>query len=301
MKDNHGNKGSNQRHEFRTEKLLASVVAAIVGGGGIPAPTGLATEATLNDVKTAVEGMRDYEVRLVTDSDSPEVTWLEVRYWDAQSGSLGTPQYYLPGSSTPGSPILPISYIPTSTLLAEIKALLTTIDSDTGNLDAALTTLFGTLGRKAEGGSAPVVLSGEDLAAINAITTKLTADPATQTTLATLATDAKLELVRLLLVGIDVDTDAIKTSTAAIDTKLAAGSRTHNTINTAIAGSVAIGSIRGSVFNAGDEDGTWNGAVIPPGVSIPWGDVGNRDTYAAIAYDPTTPGTGTNFIIEHTT
>jgi len=87
----------------------------------------------------------------------------------------------------------------------------------------------------------------------------------------------------------------------SIDTNIAAATRTHNTINTAIAGSVSLGSIAGSVLNVGDEDGTWNGTVIPAGVSIPWGHVANRDTYSAIAYDPTTPGTGTTFIIEYTT
>lgn len=80
--------------------------------------TGLATEATLLDVLSAVDSMRDYEVRLVVDAN--DVTWLEVRYWDAQDGTLGTPVYYLPGSTTPGSPVLPISYINPNTYLAQL-------------------------------------------------------------------------------------------------------------------------------------------------------------------------------------
>jgi hypothetical protein len=91
--------------------------------GACNSTAGLATEATLLQVLSAVDNMRDYEVRLVTDSASPNpVTWLEVRYWDAQSGALGAPQYYLPGSTTPGSPVLPISYINDQSLLTQILA-----------------------------------------------------------------------------------------------------------------------------------------------------------------------------------
>jgi hypothetical protein len=79
---------------------------------------GLATEATLLDVLSAVDSMRDYEVRLVVDAS--DVTWMEVRYWDAQDGTLGTPVYYLPGSTTPGSPVLPITYINPNTYLAQL-------------------------------------------------------------------------------------------------------------------------------------------------------------------------------------
>lgn len=113
----------------------------------LPTP-GLATEATLLNVLTAVDNMRDYEVRLVVDSTPvTPVTWLEVRYWDAQSGTLGTPQYYLPGSTTPGSPVLPISYINDQTLLSQMLAelqaqtpILTDIETNTNNV-ATETTL----------------------------------------------------------------------------------------------------------------------------------------------------------------
>ncbi|NIP30412.1 MAG: hypothetical protein GTN59_07580 [Candidatus Dadabacteria bacterium] len=53
----------------------------------------------------------------------------------------------------------------------------------------------------------------------------------------------------------------------------------------------------GSVLNAGSAAGTWNGVSLPAGVSIPWSQVANRDTYGAISYD----ATGTTFIIEYTT
>jgi hypothetical protein len=73
--------------------------------------------------------------------------------------------------------------------------------------------------------------------------------------------------------------------------------RTHNTVSATGAGSVPAGSMCGSVLNAGSAAGTWNGVSLPAGVSIPWAQIANRDTYGAISYD----ATGTTFIIEYTT
>ena len=53
----------------------------------------------------------------------------------------------------------------------------------------------------------------------------------------------------------------------------------------------------GSVLNVGNTAGTWNGISLPAGISIPWSQIANRDTYGSISYD----ATGTTFIIEYTT
>ena len=74
----------------------------------------------------------------------------------------------------------------------------------------------------------------------------------------------------------------------------------HNYVNTAASGTVPANTKRGSVSNIGNQDGTWAGSIIPAGTSIPWGDTANGDLYSSIAYDPTTPGTGTTFLIEYT-
>ena len=130
-------------------------------GTSFPSTSGLATEATLQQVLTAVDNMRDYEVRLVEDSTTPnKVTWLEVRYWDAQSGALGTPVYYLPGSTTAGSPVLPISYINDRTLLTQILAELQ------GTLDVNVTNAVISVSQSgawtvtANQGTSPWVISG---------------------------------------------------------------------------------------------------------------------------------------------
>lgn len=113
-----------------TNDVLGSEEAIKTISGWISAAiapaTGLATEATLLDVLSAVDSMRDYEVRLVVDAS--DVTWMEVRYWDAQDGSLGTPVYYLAGSTTPGSPALPITYINPNTYLAQLVTNTTAVN-----------------------------------------------------------------------------------------------------------------------------------------------------------------------------
>jgi len=107
--------------------------------------------ATLNSVLS--EG-KDFEAKLVVDSLG--VTFLEVRSFDVDSGTLGTPLYYLPGSTTPETPTAPIKYINPETLLSQIvsnttglnleatqllvKAVLDAIKLDTANLDVALST-----------------------------------------------------------------------------------------------------------------------------------------------------------------
>lgn len=78
---------------------------------------------------------------------------------------------------------------------------------------------------------------------------------------------------------------------------LVAQSRTHNVVTATGAGSIPANSLRGSVINAGNTAGVWNGQSLPAGITIPWGEVGMRDTYGAINYD----ATGTTFVIEYTT
>lgn len=123
-----------------TNDVLGSEEAIKIISGWISAAiapaTGLATEATLLDVLSAVDSMRDYEVRLVVDAS--DVTWMEVRYWDAQDGTLGTPVYYLAGSTTPGSPVLPITYINPNTYLSQLVTNTTGLATETtlGNVDS---------------------------------------------------------------------------------------------------------------------------------------------------------------------
>lgn len=301
-----GGKGTNYPFQSKNLKGLQQSIEELQQISSNTA--GLATEATLLDVLAAIDLMRDYEVRLVVDSDTPPVTWLEVRYWDAQSGSLGTPVYYLPGSTVPGTPVGPIEYINPNTFLAQlvtnttginleatqqlVKGVLDTIKVDTANLDVALST-------RASESTLNTVLT-----TLGSILAQLDVD------LSTRASEATLALVKAVLDTIKTDTENMLTSLATeatlldvetaidtVNTNLSPAVRAHNTVSATGAGSVPAGSLRGSILNFGDAAGTWNGISLPAGVSLPWGEVGNRDTYGAINYD----ATGTTFIIEYTT
>jgi hypothetical protein len=138
------NKGSNYSKELKQIKLLNLIEDGINGIGLPPSALGLAKESTLQALLAAVDAQRDYEIRIVNDSNpGGEVTFLEVRYWDSQDGTLAPPVYYLPGDSTPytvgqpGGPVAPLSYVPTSTLLTQILGELTAINAD---IDVALST-----------------------------------------------------------------------------------------------------------------------------------------------------------------
>lgn len=115
--------------------------------------------------------------------------------------------------------------------------------------------------------------------------------------------DFHLAQMVVLLTAIDNSIDVNLSTRNAEATQLlikglltAQSTRVHHSISATGAGTVPV-SIRGSVMNVGNAAGTWNGISLPAGVSIPWDAVGNRDTYATIAYD----ATGTTFIIEYTT
>ncbi len=81
-----GGKGTNWPWQRKMLKGLDNITAAVLTGG------------------------QDFEAQTVI--DSADVVWLEIRLYDPDSGTFGTPQYYAPGSTSPGSPSLPVTYAP---------------------------------------------------------------------------------------------------------------------------------------------------------------------------------------------
>lgn len=81
-----GGKGTNWPWQRKMLKGLDNIAAAVVTGG------------------------QDFEAQTVI--DSANVVWLEIRLYDPDTGTFGTPQYYAPGSTSPGSPTLPVEYAP---------------------------------------------------------------------------------------------------------------------------------------------------------------------------------------------
>lgn len=265
-----GDKGSNHNYEHRHLLALGNLISAVVSG-----TAGLATETTLQGVLTAVDSMRDYEVRLVVDSDTPPVTWLEVRYWDAQSGALGAPQYYLPGSSTPGAPVGALSYINPNTFLAQLVAELQALNAVDFSTETTLGALLTELQAKADltetqpvsAASLPLPTGAATEATLLALSTLLNTSQGTLITntnnldvaLSTRASEATLLAANALLATIDADTSALtaaKTPTSVVSTGVT---------------NIPAGATEISVFNNGTGNATVNGTVLPAGVTRTFG------------------------------
>lgn len=270
----------NAKATSKGEVLLYHILqqlGAMGGGGG-----GLATEATLLGVLTAIDSMRDYEVRLVVDSDAPNVTWLEVRYWDAQSGALGAPVYYAPGSTVAGAPVLPITYINPNTYLAQIvsntsvtsleatqllvKGVLDAINSktitdDDDNVIAegqTLPLIIAELYGNWDGAWQRITTDGNNNLGVAVNSSVLPTGAATETTVSTLATPVT----------------GLATSLTRV---VGAG-----------AANVAAGKRRVSFFNAGNADASVAGGTLEKGESVTFSADGLRDVLAAISYDALT-------------
>jgi hypothetical protein len=77
-------------------------------------------DSLLNQILTAIQAGTEYEAALVIDAN--DVTWLEIRIYNAGTGTFDPPVYYLAGTNTPGTPVAPITYINPNTYLAQITS-----------------------------------------------------------------------------------------------------------------------------------------------------------------------------------
>lgn len=75
-------------------------------------------DSLLNQILTAIQAGTEYEAALVVDAN--DVTWLEIRLYNAGTGTFDPPIYYLAGTNTPGTPVAPITYINPNSYLAQI-------------------------------------------------------------------------------------------------------------------------------------------------------------------------------------
>jgi hypothetical protein len=75
-------------------------------------------DSLLNQILAAIQAGTEYEAALVLDAAG--VTWLEIRIYNAGTGTFDPPVYYLAGTNTPGIPLAPLTYINPNTYLAQI-------------------------------------------------------------------------------------------------------------------------------------------------------------------------------------
>jgi hypothetical protein len=102
-----GSKGRTSDKDYRTShlRLLGKLIESIAGIGGVPAPSGLATEATLQ----ALLAEKDYEFQMQYLKDANDtLVWVEV---SAEDGVKTYTYYDSPGGSTivPVQPLKPLS------------------------------------------------------------------------------------------------------------------------------------------------------------------------------------------------
>jgi hypothetical protein len=109
-----------------------------------------------------------------------------------------------------------------------------------------------------------------------------------------LATEATLELVRLLLVGIEADTSAIEINTGTTATNTTGVARTPGMIRATGAGPLDLVTVVGSnlysvsVANVGSTDATVLGATIKPNESLNFNADAVNNFFTTFTYDPLT-------------
>lgn len=95
LKD-YGNKGNNFPWQL---KMLIGQQCACDNLIGINTNT-VNVDSLLNQILTAIQAGTEYEAALVIDAN--DVTWLEIRIYNAGTGTFNPPVYYLAGTNTPG-------------------------------------------------------------------------------------------------------------------------------------------------------------------------------------------------------
>jgi len=133
-----GNKGNNFPFQFRNLQLLGQILDAVAG---LPPAGGLATEATLQNVLTALQSEQEFEQNLVTDTGGVGCpgncpTYLMVRIWNTVTHTFDPPIYYN-ASGVVVVPVGPVVLVNPQFVLDGILAQVTAINTD---LDVALST-----------------------------------------------------------------------------------------------------------------------------------------------------------------
>jgi hypothetical protein len=286
-KGRNANREGARSNELYQLQALNRIVGAITGGG-IPSPTGLATETTLAALLAAtVAGAgQEIEILLVRDTVTLEVFQQITDY------TTGVPLiiYKDVNGVVQSQPLPnPIEYLDPAAVMSLVLAAIQAQGVVPQATEATLLLLeakLNSLGQKASADSAPVVLSTEQeaiLATIDSVldaikldTANISADQATNTTLT--ATNA-------LLTTIDGVLDAIKLDTANLTPSLRVPLLQRLGLPAAVdSGNIAAGKRSVSFLNAGSLDITIATGTLKPGESITFNAGGQGDTLGPIPY-----------------
>ena len=265
-----GREGNTRAAVTGQNELLVSV------GSFGPSASGLATETTLKSVEglsslilAAIQAGTEYEAALVIDAS--DVTWLEIRVYNSDSGTFDPPVYYLAGSNTPGLPALPITYINPNTYLAQIVSNTTGLATEV------------TLG----------LLEAKDFATETTLALLEGKDFATETTLSNL--DSKITACDTTNLATETTLLSVDSNAAQLVTNTTSILRTPGIATLTGAGLTTAGVYSFSIANIGSANGLVGGESIPAGMTISFDGGALNNTLDSISYD----ATGTTFIITY--
>jgi hypothetical protein len=146
LKD-YGNKGNNFPYQLKSLQGLECVCNQMgLSLTELQAINGNTdqVEGLLTLISNLLQNGQDYESTIVEDANND--LWLEVRIWNGTS--FDPPVYYAAGTSTPGTPVAPLTYINSTSFLAQIvsnttgiatEATLITVSDNVVSINAKLT------------------------------------------------------------------------------------------------------------------------------------------------------------------
>jgi hypothetical protein len=237
-------------------------------------------EGLLNQILAAILTGQDYEAMLVV--DAANVTWLEVRIYNPDTGTFNPPIYFQAGNNTPGTPTAPITYINPNTYLA-------TIASNTTGL-ATQTTLAAINSKLVNGNDIGdvTVNNGAGASAVNI-----------QDGGNSITVDGTVELGATTLTALENITVQNGAGAAAVNIQDGGNSitvdggtgvqRTPTFLRpTGSNGSVALGTYSMSFASVGTGNAIVGGIVLKPGETLNFDAGAINNTLGAVTYDTTT-------------
>ena len=118
----YGNKGNNFPFQLKSLQGLQCACDQLQAINGNTDQV----EGLLTLISNLLQNGQDYESTIVEDANGD--LWLEVRIWNGTS--FDPPIYYAAGTTTPGTPVAPLTYINSATYLAQIVSNTTGIATE---------------------------------------------------------------------------------------------------------------------------------------------------------------------------
>jgi hypothetical protein len=128
----YGNKGNNFPFQLKSLQGLQCACDQLQAINGNTDQV----EGLLTLISNLLQNGQDYESTIVEDANGN--LWLEVRIWNGTS--FDPPVYYAAGTSTPGTPVAPLTYINSATYLAQIVSNTTGIATEATLIDVEANT-----------------------------------------------------------------------------------------------------------------------------------------------------------------